>query len=321
MEPTGVLRFPAFIRGVLLSIRDQQQYRTDESPPVMNPAMTTDSIMAIVIFAICFLVLRIVLENSFFDMFFSAYGTKLRRKISENFFYSMYYTAAFSYFLFWLWPRVDWGVNLLTNKWVVKKLLHPLPPPMIFEEHAYYTMSAGFYVSASVFIMMYDAKRSDFQQLILHHVVTLCLILISYAYGYVRCGILILGIHDLADVLLYSAKFVHHLGFKGIDTAIFSIFAVVFYFSRLLLYPRISYTVIVETLQLLVAEPPFNRWAMFYDTYLLHHLVFFILLGTLQVLQCFWFALILKMVHRELFLGIKISDEGDIRSDDEDEKD
>ncbi|CDF37222.1 ceramide synthase [Chondrus crispus] len=312
----GLLRFPRFLRAFLASIRSQQSLRAASPPNLLYPEIRLSDAWLALLLAALLLSLRIALERFVFPRLFPQFPARKRGKLSENLFYAAYYTATFAYFAAAVLPHAEWTAPLLDNRpIVVRGLIHPFPPPMSEREHWYYAQSMGFYMSAAAFLLLFDGRRSDFAELILHHTVTIGLVGMSYAYGYVRAGMVIMALHDVGDIFLYSAKAIHYLGFAGFDTAVFAVFTVVFYVTRLVMFSRMVHTILVETLQVVVEEPAFNRWAMFYDTYLPHYAFFVVCLSTLLFLHCFWMALILRMIHRELFLGNKISDQGDIRSD------
>lgn len=322
MPSGGLLRVTQFLRDFASVLKDQQQYRDEGSPSLLSPEMTWDDLYVLLCIASALFFLRRTLETTVFHRVFTNYRGRVRRKLGENLFYGVYYVLAFSCYFFMVRPNVDWSAPLFSNENViVKQLLHPFPPVMTRAEHLYYDQAIGFYLAATTFLLCYDQRRSDYAELMLHHCVTMGLLVMSYMYGYTRVGVIVIALHDVSDILLYFAKFVHYLNMKGFDTCIFGVFALTFYVTRMLMYARIVYAVTFETLFTVVENPAFNRWAMYIDTYIIHYLFFALLLGTLLLLQCFWFALILRMIHKELFLGKKISDEGDIRSDDEDEDD
>ncbi|PXF44528.1 LAG1 longevity assurance-like [Gracilariopsis chorda] len=317
-RPGGLLRLPWFVKDFIQVVRDQQQYRSPETPSLLNPDRTMDDLYTTAVLALLFLTIRILLDKFLFGIIFRRFPPKVQPKLSENLFYSMYYMGAFAFYMFRVRPSLEWSVDLLSNdSHVVKDLVHPYPPHMVASEHEYYNQAGAFYIAASIFLIVFDSRRSDFMEHCLHHFVTLGLVSVSYMYGYVRAGIVILALHDVGDIFLYSAKFVHYLGLAGLDTAVFATFAVTFYVTRLVMFSRLVHMISIETLQTVLVDPGFNKWAMFYDTYLLHYLFFVGFAGTLLLLHCFWFVLILKMIYRELFEGKKISEEGDIRSDDE----
>lgn len=315
----GLLRLPLFLRRLAAVVREAQNDGSAKSPSLNQEAAVEDAIFSLIL-ALALFLLRLFLHRALFPYIFSRYSRRVRSKLSENLYYATYYTLAFGYYMLAVRPSVKWSVDLFSNESnVVLSLMDPIPPPMVRVERVYYYQAAGFYLSASTFLVLFDGRRSDFFELILHHTVTIGLVTMSYLYGYVRAGILILALHDVGDIFLYSAKLVHYLGFAGMDTALFAVFAVTFFVTRLIMYPRLVHGVAVETLQTVVLHPSLNGWAHHFATYLWHYVFFVVFLGTLQVLHCFWFSLVLKMIHREVFLGKKISDEGDIRSDGEDD--
>lgn len=318
----GILRFPRFCQLVIQVMRNEQAHRIySAEPTLLGSYIRFSDVSTGVVLAVVLLVFRITLQTKILPRIFGSRSQKLVSKLTEDLFYAFYYVAAFTYFQFVVLGNSTWSFNLLSNgSKVVQDLLHPFPPPLNEFERWYYIQASGFYLSATVFLLAFDSRRSDFSQLIIHHIVTIGMIAMSYLYGYVRVGMVVLGLHDLGDIFLYSSKFLHHMGVKHIDVALFAIFAITFYFTRLVMYSRIVHAVTVETLQTLVQDPSFNQWAIFYDTYLPHYFFFVFALLTLLILQCFWFTLILRLIGAELFFGKKISDQGDIRSEDGDEE-
>jgi len=182
---------------------------------------------------------------------------------------------------------------------------HPVSSAIEF----YYQVELGAYIHQ---LMWTEVSRSDASEMILHHVTTISLIVLSYLTNYTRVGTSILLLHDLADVFLESAKIFNyssnakgHEWAKHVCDVLFIIFAVTFFVTRLIIYPRyIIYSVLFE------APNEFGvEWVGFW--------VFAGLLVILQGLHIFWFYLIGRMIHRLITTGI----EKDERSDDEGEDD
>lgn len=324
VTPTGgLLRFPRFLRDVVLKIDGEQIDRgTAEDPSLLNPYFQSKDVWTCLIFALVFLIVRIGVESLVVPRIFARYSTRKVSKLSENVSYSIYYICSFVFYATVVLPNADFSFDLLSNRAsVVRDFLDPFPPPIHPSERFYYAQACGFYISATAFLILFDSRRSDFAQMIVHHFVTLCLIITSYVYSYVRVGLVVIALHDFGDIFLYSSKFVHHLGMSGFDTFLFSCFVISFYITRLVMFSRIVHAVSVECLQTLVEEPSFNRWALYYDTYLRHYVVFVFLLGTLLLLHCYWFALALRLTINQLVYGQKVSEVGDPRSDNEGDED
>ena len=106
----------------------------------------------------------------------------------------------------------------------------------------YYNIQLGCYLHQ---LSWTEVSRSDALEMILHHIVTIFLILFSYLTNFTRIGASILLLHDSADIFLESAKIFNYIskteGQKKVgiicDT-LFAIFAIVFLITRLILFPR-----------------------------------------------------------------------------------
>jgi hypothetical protein len=172
----------------------------------------------------------------------------------------------------------------------------------------YYIIELGAYYHQ---IMWTDVSRSDSLEMLIHHFVTIFLMLFSYLTNFIRIGTTVLIIHDVSDVFLETAKCFNYVSkVKGrewtsnVCDVLFGIFAVSFFIMRLVIYP-----VWVFYWSFVFVGDRFGRnWVGFW--------VYFCLLMALQVLHIFWFYLISRMVYKLFTTGI----EKDVRSDDEEEE-
>jgi hypothetical protein len=315
MDSHGLARLNAFNRLLVSQVRLETANRPDVAPSPLYPHSCAEDLAVALVAAVFFLTLRITLREQIMPRLLRKYKGEDQDKLTENIFYTAYYTGATVLFYFvaqgetWVWD----AISLANDKRCFLAIFGQLPPPPSEIVHLYYMVALGFYLSAVLFLFRYDTRRSDFHELAFHHFITLGLLLLSYVFGYLRCGVVILALHDVGDIFLYLAKTLHYFGLAGLDTAVFAVFAVTFYFTRLVLLPRLTYTVTVETLRELAYNSSFNNWGRNFERSVLHLGVFACLLYSLILLHCFWFALILKMIYREVVLGKKISEEGDIR--------
>lgn len=180
--------------------------------------------------------------------------------------------------------------------------LHPVTTAM----HFYYLVELGAYLHQLAWT---EVTRSDATEMIIHHIVTILLIAISYLTNFVRVGTVVLFLHDISDILLESAKCINyaskakgHEFLRIVTDTLFGAFAITFFVTRLYFYPRM---VLYPTLFESVLE--FGRnWAGYY--------VFNGLLLALQALHIFWFYLISRMIYKLIVNGGVEKDE---RSDDD----
>lgn len=73
---------------------------------------------------------------------------------------------------------------------------------------AYYLIQAAYWTQqAVVLLLMLERPRKDFKELVLHHVVTLALIWLSYRFHFTYMGIAVYITHDISDFFLAVSLF------------------------------------------------------------------------------------------------------------------
>lgn len=160
-------------------------------------------------------------------------------------------------------------------------------------------LETGFYISA-VCTQLFDVKRKDFTEMIIHHIATLTLLVFSWILNFVRIGSLVLVSHDIADVIMEGAKTLRYLGYTNACNVLFITFTFTWLVTRLGFFPfYIIRSTFIETVSL------------FTDYYAVH-IFFNFFLFVLLALHVFWFTLILKVAMKSLQSG---GVEKDVRSE------
>jgi len=185
--------------------------------------------------------------------------------------------------------------------------------PLTIAIRTIYLTELAFWISCLMFLFI-EVAREDFYAMLIHHVATCILIVVSYNGSAFRFGLVVMFIHDAADIFLYTAKYLHYsVAPRWPVDAWFIGFVLVYFISRLFLYPWIC------------VWPSIQAWA--YGTSSTNrdsdlswgasvNVIFPLLLTILQLLHIFWFRLIVKMVVRSL-KEQTVTQGGDIRSDDD----
>lgn len=99
-----------------------------------------------------------------------------------------------------------------------------------------YLMETSYYFY-TLFAMFYEPRMKDRNQMVIHHIFTLFLLLTSYHYNGVKYGASIIVLHDLSDPLMEAAKLFNYVGNEMGANIFFVLFALSFFYLRLWIYP------------------------------------------------------------------------------------
>lgn len=227
-------------------------------------------------------------------------STKVR-KLHENLFYAIWHIYSFGMVYSQLSSEA-WFFEMLDSK-DPRHMLSQWPHFIYKDTEVVYLLELSFWLSCLTF-MMVETIRSDSVELLLHHVATITLISLSYVYNYYRIGLVVMFLHDVGDVFLYSAKALNYLQQQRLTNFLFLSFVVSFVVCRLILFP------IVVGATWGPATGYLGFTSLLPGCYILPTM-----LTVLQVLHIMWFGLIARMLYRMFRTHRNI--ERDIRSDDE----
>jgi ceramide synthetase len=141
-----------------------------------------------------------------------------------------------------------------------------------------------------------DERRKDFFVMLVHHVLTMTLIIVSYATRYHKIGILVVFVHDVTDILLEFTKCNVYLKNRNkkyypfheyVANIGFATFAVAWYVFRLYWFPlKILYSTGV-----VAAHRAYHRGAGLYAFF--NGLLWFLLF-----LDLYWFYYIIHFLYK-----------------------
>ncbi|KAF5966024.1 fumonisin biosynthetic ceramide synthase [Fusarium bulbicola] len=89
---------------------------------------------------------------------------------------------------------------------------------------------------SQVISVNFEARRKDYWLIVVHHFITITLILVSYVYHRTRVGSLILVMMDAIEVLFPFAKCLRYPGYTTLCDVLFCLFFITWILSRHVLY-------------------------------------------------------------------------------------
>jgi len=179
-----------------------------------------------------------------------------------------------------------------------------------------YFVETGFYLHSVYGTLFMDEKRKDFLVMLIHHALTMLLLIFSYGTRYHKIGIMVLFVHDATDILLEFTKCNVYLKNRGgkyyayhdhIANIGFVAFTIAWYLFRLFWFPlKILYATGV-----VAVHRAYLKGAGLYG--LFNGLLWFLL-----CLDIYWFYFILLFLYKVATGQLK--EIKDTREDEEDEK-
>lgn len=199
---------------------------------------------------------------------------------------------------FWVWkPEYLWlGYPVTTTDALTK---------------AVYLWEASNYIH-QVFVINLEERRSDFWQMLTHHIVTLLLIGGSYVSCFHYVGLVILVLMDPADICLSIAKLSKYMGSTTVCDVLFAIFMLVWIITRHIGYAFVWWSCFKDAPRLIPFGTSYNLASghMLTQT---SYVLFLALLGMLQMILLVWLGMILRIALRVVTAKGAV----DTRSDDE----
>ncbi|KAF9226491.1 longevity-assurance protein [Gyrodon lividus] len=220
------------------------------------------------------------------------------------------------------WSFIYYSINFLygvyVNHGLPTRVLHPTDLwlnyphiPLAGPVKFYYLTQTAFYLHQAL-ILNAEARRKDHVQMMAHHIITIILMVSSYAYNFTRIGCLIMVLMDCCDIFLPLAKMLRYIAYYTLCDLTFIVFLISWFVTRHVLFVIVIKSFCVDSIHL-VSE----MWAPERGNYIsdLTHKAFSVLLVSLQILQIIWFGMICRVAYRVL-TGQGASDD---RSDEEEE--
>jgi hypothetical protein len=98
-----------------------------------------------------------------------------------------------------------------------------------FSDFFFYMFEFSYHFQMFIYIFL-EVRREDFYVMLTHHIATAVLIFVSYIYGELRIGIVILYVHDVTDIFNSLVKMVNNLKFPKLTVVFFVTVLVQWYY-------------------------------------------------------------------------------------------
>lgn len=177
---------------------------------------------------------------------------------------------------------------------------------------AYYLLQAAYWLQQAIVLMLQLEKpRKDFKELVLHHVVTLALIGLSYRFHFTWMGVAVFVTHDISDFFLATSKMLNYLDNQFIGPY-FGLFIFIWIYMRHYINLGIIWSLFTEYRSV---GPWVLDWQQQYYKCGIAQVITVILLTSLQAVNLFWLFFIMRIAWRF------VTSRGTVAKDDRSEDD
>jgi hypothetical protein len=146
-----------------------------------------------------------------------------------------------------------------------------------------YLIRMSFHFFETVITMKNKYANHDFSELMLHHIVGIGMVIVSYATNFLACGYLVIFVHDVGDCFVCIFKLTVDISYMPTVAVAYIMLVVTWVYLRLFSFPMFCIKMLYEQAyfkeHVVLHEGSVFFLIMFFFTYLLH---------------IFWFILIIK---------------------------
>ncbi|KAI5367863.1 Putative TRAM1-like protein [Septoria linicola] len=181
---------------------------------------------------------------------------------------------------------------------------------------AYYLLQASYWAQQSlVLVLGLEKPRKDFKELVLHHIITLSLIGLSYRFHFTYIGVAVYITHDISDFFLATSKLLNYLD-AWITPPYFVSFIAIWAYLRHYLNLRILVSLLPGG-EFQTVGPYTLNWATQQYKCWISQTITGALLASLQAVNLFWFFLICRILVRFIRTGEERDDRSDVEEEGE----
>ena len=138
-------------------------------------------------------------------------GDKYRKKLSNHIYKIIFYTGI-TVFGYYVLKDLPYFPKSMGGKGYMPTMFLPGFPNSYFHEkpplfNLYYNINLAYFICDFIFLFISD-RKSDFINMLLHHICTISLILFSFVTNYSNIGSLVIFCHMESDILGHAIRFI-----------------------------------------------------------------------------------------------------------------
>ncbi|KAJ2979225.1 hypothetical protein NUW58_g7257 [Xylaria curta] len=169
----------------------------------------------------------------------------------------------------------------------------------------YYLFQAAFWAQqALVMILGLEKRRRDFKELVVHHIVTVALIGLSYRFHFTMMGVPVYVTHDISDFFLAASKSLNYIG-SSLQGPLYALCIVFWVYLRHYINLKILFSILTEFRTI---GPYTLDWEAQQYKCEISNIITFALLAALQALNLYWLYCLLRNGYRFAVLGVAKDD-------------
>ena len=184
---------------------------------------------------------------------------------------------------------VSYGGSLNTTNNII-----PWPYDVSYGIRIFYMLTLGHHIERALHELVHQFGSKTFYVMMLHHVLTIKLIFLSFFMRHLTFGIPVLLTHDVNDIFLNASRFLRETSYKQLTSFVF------FWLMVSWLYTRI-YTFLVEVIFGVIYQTMYDTGFM--NRFLFSNIFYLPALIALYILNVYWGFQILKIAFLRLIQG------------------
>lgn len=171
---------------------------------------------------------------------------------------------------------------------------------------SFYVFKMSYHCYELIYTIMFDMKRQDFPEYMLHHFLTFTLILFSYVVNYLPVGAAVMILHDVTDLTTTIFKLIVDVTHLYIQLSLYFVMVSTWVYFRLWFFP----TQVIAR----IFEESYNWHGKTFNFNLIGMLTTFLIF--LCFMHIFWFYLMVKGAIKKLKNKDHISIKGNVNNAD-----